>query len=77
MFGKWSPIDFVMLVLGGTVSLCVFVTVCASWFSTAWSLEDSELVVGLLSGMLTIISMWVGSQIQSNAERPREPPGDV
>lgn len=65
---KWQPVDFVVMAITVTISALVM-AVIASRFVALEPMEDAagERFAGMLGGLISIISLYVGSQLQKHA----------
>ena len=66
---EWGPSDVIMLILASTVSI-VLLSIFAELAFTGVPISDNaaKLVAGLVTSIISIISMYIGARIQKNKD---------
>ena len=66
----WSPSDVIMLILASTVSI-VLLSIFAELAFTGAPISDhgAKLVAGLVTSIISIISMYIGARIQKDKDK--------
>lgn len=66
---KWKPYDIIILILAITISIVLIVIFIVTVFNEIPIADtNAKIVGGLLASIISIISMYIGAQIQKRKE---------
>ena len=64
-FNNWQPIDIILLIITLIVGFSICFSIIKPTFSNAMlTAESSKLVAGIISSLVSIISIYVGSKLK-------------